>query len=270
MQASERKLRRDAFLTHAIQAKERLGSYGRDIPLNDPYVMDMALKGVEATQFLYHSSFRTPMMRTSALKVLTRFKLFAFESVRVRKELARRASYYGFKNGTPEYERMKDLFVIDMFTMALGAAFAYSLFDTALPPPYDWLQETSEWLFGDKKQREKAFFGTYPRVIAPLQVVTPPIARVPINLLNGDWERFADYHVHTMYPFGRIVRQVDKTIYDKDHGEFDMIKEHPYGSTFGRFMQQFFRLPTDKLVQKINKAQLEKARLNLIEETLGD
>ena len=145
-------------------------------------------------------------------------------------------------------------------TMALGAAFAYSLFDTALPPPWDWLQESGDWLFGDKREREKAFFAQYPHPIAPLQVVTPPIARLPMSaftsMINGDWERFMDYHVHTMYPFGRMVRAGNKTI------------NEPYGTTLGRGMQQFFRLPTDKLVSRMNKDELMKQRKQKIESLL--
>ena len=138
----------------------------------------------------------------------------------------------------------------------------YSLFDTALPPPYDYLQETSQLLFGDKGERNKAFYGTYPRPIAPLQAITPPVARLLIDplksLINNDWDRFFDYHIHTMYPFGRIVRQIDKTI------------DEPYGTTLGRGMQQFFRLPGDKLVNKYNRAQLEEERKRIITQTLGD
>ena len=274
MQVSERKLRRDAFLSHALQAKDRLGDAGKNMSLDDPYLVDAGLRGVEATQFLYHSAFRPAFMRTSTGKVMTRFKLFAFQSIRTRKELARRAQYYGYKKGTPDYERMKDLFVIDMLTMALGGVFAYSLFDTALPPPYDYLQETAQLVFGDKAEREKAFFGTYPRAIAPLQIVTPPSARVlmaPIKaLINNDWDRFLDYHIHTMYPFGRIVRQVDKTFYDPQSGNYEMINEQKYGTTFGRFMQQFFRLPTDKAVGLYNKSKLQEEREKIISRTLGD
>ena len=157
---------------------------------------------------------------------------------------------------------MKNLFLADMVTMALGSIFMYSLFDTALPPPYDYLQETSQWLFGDKEERNKAFFGVYPRPIAPLQIVTPPAARFLIDpmkaLFNNDWERFMDYHIHTMYPFGRIVRQFEQTI------------DEPYGTTLGRGMQQFFRLPGDKLVHKYNRAELEDKRRDIISQTLGD
>ena len=99
MQVSERKLRRDAFLSHALQAKDRLGVAGRNMSLDDPYLIDAGLRGVEATQFLYHSAFRPAFMRTSMGKVMTRFRLFSFQSIRVRKELERRANYYGYKKG---------------------------------------------------------------------------------------------------------------------------------------------------------------------------
>ena len=146
--------------------------------------------------------------------------------------------------------------------MALGSMFTYSLFDTSLPPPWDWLQEGSEWLFGNKRERNRAFFGVYPYPIAPLQIVTPPVARVPMNIfsafVNNDWDDFMDYHIHTMYPFGRIVRQVDKTF------------DEPYGTTFGRGMQQFFRLPADKLMTKINKARIREREDERIRRVLGD
>lgn len=157
MQSSERKLRRDAFVAHALQYRDRWGRYGSELTLNDPAVVQAGLKGIEATQFLYHSAFRPAYMRTALGKVLTRFKLFVFNSVRTRKEFFRQAKYYGFEKGTASYEKFKTDFQINMFVMALANLLPYSLFDTALPPPYDWAQETSEWLFGNKREREKAF-----------------------------------------------------------------------------------------------------------------
>ena len=260
MAASERKLRMDAFLSHALQFRDQFGTMVKDLPLSDPAVIEAGLKGIEATQFLYHSAFRPAYMRTSLGKVLTRFKLFAFQSIRTRRELYRKAKYYGFKPGTEGFEKFKDLFLIDMMTFALGSAFSYSLFDTALPPPYDWAQETGQWLFGDKREREKAFFGQWPYPVAPLQIATPPVARIPMSvfssLFNNDWDRFMDYHIYTMFPFGRMVRQFDKTF------------DEPYGTTLGRGMQQFFRLPGDKLVSKIDRAKLADRRKQEIKEEL--
>ena len=45
----------------------------------------------------------------------------------------------------------------------------------------------------------------------------------------------------------------------------DKTFDENYGTTFGRGMQQFFRLPTDKLVSKFNKAQIEKKRKEMID-----
>ena len=262
MQTSERKLRRDSYLTHAIEYMEHMGKYGLELSLNDPAVNEAGLRGVEATQFLYHSSFRPAYMRTSLGKVLSRFKLFVFNSVRIRKEMIRKASYYGYKQGTKEFDKFKTDFALNMFVMALGSAFAYSLFDTAMPPPYDWVQETGDWLLGDKKSREKAFFGQYPYPIAPLNIITPPVARIPMEffsgLINKDWERFMDYHAYTMFPFGRMIRSIDKTI------------DEPYGTLEGRAMQQFFGIPLDKVRSKINRSKILKDRQELIDNELEE
>ena len=255
MQASERINRVDAFLSHALQAQDRFSTRGNFTSLKDPAIFEAGMKGIETTQFLYHSSFRPAFMRTSMGKVLTRFKLFAFQSVRTRKEFYKQAKYYGFKEGSPSYEKFKDLFLLDIFGFSLASAFAYSLFDTTLPPPFDWLQESSELLFGDKRERDRAFFGVYPRAIAPLQIVTPPIARVPQaigQLVNGDWERFADYTVHTMYPFGRLYKQIDKTV------------ENPQ-----RILENFMRLPANKLIYRYRRREEDERRRERIEEILG-
>ena len=252
MSYGERVNRVDAFLAHALKAQERLGPSARNTNLNDPYLFDAGLKGVETTQFLYHNAFRPAFMTTALGKVLTRFKLFAFQSVRTRKEFYNQAKSYGFKQGTPEYERFKDLFLTDLFAYAMAGAFMYSVFDTALPPPWDWMQDTSDLLFGDKKERDRAFYGTLPRPIAPLQVALPPIARFPqtfVELIQGDWEKFSDYTVHTMYPFGRIMYATKKSL------------ERPE-----RTMHNFFRLPTDKIAYRIKREEIRDARERRIEE----
>ena len=261
MQVSERKARYDAFLSSAIKFRNSYGSYGAELNLSDPAVVKAGMKGIEASQFLYHTAFRAPYMRTATGKVMTRFKHFVFQSVRARKEFYRQAKHYGFKEGTEPFEKFKRMFVTDMMVTALGALFAYSLFDTSTPPPYDFFASLSGLLFGDKKERDKAFFGTLPRPIAPLQYGLPPISRVPINILtpliNDDWDKFWDYNVHTMYPFGRFVRSIDKTI------------DEPYGTTFGRFTQQFGGIPFDKVVNKIDKNKMLEARKRMIDEKLN-
>ena len=256
MSFSERVNRVDAFIAHALKQKERLGSRGLHANLKDNSIFDAGLKGIETTQFLYHNSFRPAFMSTALGKMLTRFKLFAFQSVRTRKEFYRQAKAYGFKPGTDQYQRFKDLYLTDLFSVALGGAFMYSIFDVATPPPWDWMQDTADLLFGDKKERDRAFYGTLPRPIAPLQIALPPLARFPqtfVELIQGDWEKFSDYTVHTMYPGGRLVYSTIKSI------------ERPE-----RTLHNFFRLPTDKIAYRIKREKIREAREQRIEDFLDE
>ena len=86
---------------------------------------------------------------------------------------------------------------------------AYSLFEAALPAPYSWLQDTSDWIFGDEKERDRAFFGAWPTAVAPLQMVTPAALRmVPATfsaVVNDDYSRLSGYYLWSMFPFGRIA-----------------------------------------------------------------
>ena len=89
-----------------------------------------------------------------------------------------------------------------------------SMFDASMPPPYNWIQDSATLLFGDEKSRDRAFFGTLPGPLAPLQAVSPPSARFlmqPLgNLMKNDWSDFASYQIWTWFPFGRISRDVIK------------------------------------------------------------
>ena len=261
MQASERWLRINAFLSHMLQMRDSFSGMAGQVDMNSDAIVRHALKGVEATQFVYHSVGRSAFMRTATGKVLTRFKNYVQNQMAFQREVYKQAKMYGFEPGTKAHADFQRLFMINAMLMALGSAYAYSLFDVATPPPFDWMVETGDLLWGDPKERERAFFGTYPRSVAPLQILTPPIARIPqslVMLLNGDWERFADYQAWTLFPFGRFARSVDKTF------------NEPYGTTVGRGMQQFFRLPTDKFVRRYEKAQIEDMRKDYIANTLDD
>jgi hypothetical protein len=106
---------------------------------------------------------------------------------------------------------------MDIMAMALASLFPSSLFDSALPPPMSYFQDISDWLFGDERERDRAFFSSWPHPwLAPLQIATPPSARVlltPINaLVNGNWDRFSDYYLWTFFPFGRLGRSIKRTI----------------------------------------------------------
>ena len=71
-------------------------------------------------------------------------------------------------------------------------------------------------MFGDTEERDRAFFNQYPsKVLAPLQIVTPPVARFilpPItSILNGDYENFYKFQLATYFPFGRLGRDLYRT-----------------------------------------------------------
>ena len=210
MSIPERYLRRDAFMAHYVRAWERYG--GAITDPNHPFLIEMAKKGVKATQFLYEAPQRPFFARTALGKVMSRFQLYAWNSVRFRNDVIREASQYGFRQGTESFEKFKRTMTVDLFVAALGSMFMYSLFDNAMPQPYSWLQDTANWIFGDEKERERAFYGTYPTAIAPLQAISPPISRIPMSVImayaKGDWDKLTDYQIYTLFPFGRMVRDI--------------------------------------------------------------
>ena len=97
-----------------------------------------------------------------------------------------------------------------MFAMA--NVFMYSIFETALPAPWNWYQDTADWLLGDENERNKAFYGAWPTQVAPLQMITPPVLRVlPATaraLVDDDWSKLSQYYMWTMFPFGRMARDI--------------------------------------------------------------
>ena len=257
MKQSERVNRLNAFIAHGLQAVEGFKEAGKELSLADQYVFEKAERGIEMTQFLYQNAYRPAFMRTSMGKVLGRFKLFVFNSVRMRKEFYKQAKLNGFKQGSESYERFKDTFAIDMMMYALGSAFMFSLFDTTLPPPWDWVQALADYTFGDKREREMAFFGSK---LGPLNVLKPPIARVPEafgELLTGQYEDFTNYTVYTMFPFGRGIRQIKQLADDRP---FHGVERAP---------EILFRIPRTQAMSRIKRMQSENEKRRAIEELLN-
>jgi len=208
MSVPERMLRRDAFMAHYARAYEMFDGAIKNP--DHPFLIELAKKGVKATQFLYNAPYRPAFARTALGKIMTRFQLWQWNAVRFRNDIAREAKIFGLRAGTPEYERFRRLMQADLTVFALGNAFAYSIFDTAMPAPYSWFQDTADWLFGNENERDRAFFGMWPKGLAPLQLVTPPIMRHPLSVMkslnSGEWDRFANYHIYTLFPFGRLAK----------------------------------------------------------------
>ena len=211
MTVPERALRRDAFMAHYVHAWEKFGGAIKEY--DHPFLIQMAKKGVKATQFLYNAPYRPAFARTALGKVMTRFQLWGWNSVRFRNDVHREAKRYGFRQGTEEWRRFERTMQADLFTFALANVFAYSLFESNLPQPWGWMQDSADWVFGDEEERDKAFYGAWPKSIAPLQMVTPPGLRLAgptfQALLSDDWSRMSQYYIYTMFPFGRMIRDVN-------------------------------------------------------------
>ena len=215
MSYSERKLRGRAFLANYIAMKKNLDPM--EIPFNSPALINYALKGVQSSQFLYQATYRPNFANTSLGRIMTRFQPYAWNSIKRRMKLYKEAEVAEWAydvNSTKKFQRQ---FTFDLMSLALGTIFTASLFEYALSPPMNWLQDTASMLFGDEKARERAFFSQYPHpVLAPLQIVTPPAARFVISpitaILNGEMDNFAKYQLATYFPFGRLARDSYRTI----------------------------------------------------------
>ena len=262
MSVPEMKLRTDAFMAHYIKAWERFG--GAITQHDHPFLIEMAKKGVKATQFLYSAPYRPGFARTALGKIMTRFQLWGWNAHRFRNDVIREARIRGYRNGTPEYEKFKRTAQIDLLTYSLGSVFAMSLFENVLPAPLNHLKETSEWLFGDEKERNKAFWGKssiWPLALRPLQIVTPPIARVlsPLKaLVDDNYDKFLDYHIYTMFPFGRIAR--DFSPYAKGN-----VLDNPY-----RMVEKFTGVPYGALQKERKKYKDEEAYHPIYRSMLGE
>jgi len=217
MKSSEIWLRGQAFLAHYLNAREAISPVSDMLPWDSPYLIRQGKEGVKATQFIYHSAFRTNYSNTAMGKVMSRFQPFAWNSIKFRRHVYQQAKVMGFKPGTAAFERFQRLMTADLFALALGAIFTSSIFEYGMAPPMSWLQDTAQWAFGDEKERERAFFNAWPTTaMAPFQPVTAPILRYPLHtlntIINGDLEKFSSLYIHSWYPFGRMFRDGMKTI----------------------------------------------------------
>ena len=81
-----------------LQMRDSFSGMAGQVDMNSDAIVRHALKGVEATQFVYHSVGRSAFMRTATGKVLTRFKTFVQNQIAFQREVHRQAKMYGFKN----------------------------------------------------------------------------------------------------------------------------------------------------------------------------
>ena len=108
------------------------------------------------------------------------------------------------------------------------------------------MQDTADWLFGDEKQRERAFFNQWPHpALAPLSTITGPSLRLFLGptkaIINNDWEPFLNYQLWTWAPFGRMGRSMYR------------IADVPE-----MWLEETTGLPIHRLAQKMKKARKSK------------
>lgn len=210
MKKAEVQLRLRSFLAHYLKAREVFAAKGVTFKADDPALIEVALKGVTATQYLYNNTAR-PMFTSSPMgRVFTRFQLWAGNSMRMRKDLYQMASADGLTQNTESKKKFERMMAADMFMFAMAGLIPYSMFDATLPPPYNYYTEISQMLYGTPQEKERAFFGTLPYPANILGLVTPPSGRYitqPLgNLMTGDWDRFWDYQIYNMFPFGMLLK----------------------------------------------------------------
>lgn len=214
MRASERDLRTRSFMAHYFKGREVLGANKEVIPFDDPSLINYALKGVKGTQFLYNAAERPIASASSIGKIFSRFQLWSWNSIRFRRDVYKAARESGYQEGTEEFERYKRVVTADLLMFGLGSAVPFSMFESVIPAPFNYLQDLSDYFFGDESDKEKAFFGTLPYPLNVTGIVLPPSSRIftaMTALAGGDVDRFVDYHIWTMIPFGLMGRNIVRT-----------------------------------------------------------
>ncbi len=210
MKHAEQELRLRAFLANYVKARDVFAAKGVTFKPDDPALLKVALEGTVGSQYLYNNVSRPLATATPAGRIMSRFQLWAGNSLRLRKDVVRMAKDAGFEKGTEEFKKYERMLGADMFMFAMASMLPYSMFDATLPPPYNYYTEMSQMLYGTPQEKERAFFGTLPYPLNITGLITPPSARYitqPLgNLMSGDWERFWDYQIYTWFPYGMVMK----------------------------------------------------------------
>lgn len=216
MRKTERLARNRAFLAHYVKARSIFDANSMSYNHADPWLIGFANRGVKATQFLYSTADRPMFSATNIGKIFARFQLYSWNSIALRQQVYREARQYGMREGTPEFEKFRRMYTADMFVLGIASLFPASVFQSALAPPWNIFQDAAEFLFGDEKERERAFYGALPYPTNLVQPISPPATRFVYPVLNslvsGEWDRFFQREVWTWFPFGRFGRDVYNTM----------------------------------------------------------
>ena len=210
MKKAETHLRLHSFLAHYLKAREVFAAKGSTFERDDPALIKIALEGTVGSQYLYNNVSRPMFTASPAGRIMTRFQLWAGNSLRKRKDITNMAANAGFKKGSEEFKKFERMLGADMMMFAMASLLPYSMFDATLPPPYNYYQEMTQMLYGTPQEKERAFFGQLPYPLNITGLITPPSARYIVqplgNLMSGNWERFWDYQIYTWFPYGMVMK----------------------------------------------------------------
>ena len=217
MRSTERHLRIKSAISHYLKAKELYTDSRGKVEVSEEFLLDYAKKGIAASQFIYHATNRPNFANTAFGRMMTRFHPYGWNSIRRRANIINDymlTEGYGNFEANKRFERQMSA---DLMVSALSVVFAASLFEYALSPPMNWAVDFSHLMFGDDQERERAFYNQYGHpALAPLGIVTPPIARFGltpmVGLINNDFENFWKYTFATAFPFGRLGRDVVRSL----------------------------------------------------------
>lgn len=218
MRNSEQLGRQHSMLAHYFNAHRAFKQQGFNLQWDDPWVIQVARDGVNASQFLYSNANRPAFMGSLVGKVFHRFQLYAYNSIVFRKNVLDQARSVGILPGNEAYERFQRLAVTDMFAMGMASMIPMSIFGSALMPPYNTMTAFIKFFFGsDDKAKQDAFYGGLPYPLNVVQTVTPPSARVFVGLLNFAYDQDAEkmgQTIWSMFPGQRIIKDTWKS-YDQ-------------------------------------------------------
>lgn len=255
MRKSEVMLRTRAWMAHYLRAREVLNANGVTLEKDHPWLIQMANKGVWGTQFLYNTANRPAFASTTMGKVFSRFQLYAWNSIKLRKDLFKMADSVGWDTNDDSVKKLQRIMGMDLVILALAGIFPTTMFESALPPPFNYFSDLTSYIFGDEEERNNAFFGALPYPANILNIVSPPSSRVAFNTLNfiisGDGDKLA-HNLWSWFPFGRMAKSMYNTI-----------------DTPAMMVENFTGLPTHRMNSYLKKLEKKEEPVGKIISPLG-
>jgi hypothetical protein len=219
MRKSERHLRSRSWLAHYVRGREVLHANGVNFEWDHPWLVQMANKGVTATQFLYNNASRPAFARTGLGRIFSRFQLFAWNSIKFRRNVIDQARKMGYHPDSQHTKRLKRMMTADLFVFGLASLVPASLFENAMSPPWNYFVDMADYLFDDPIEEDSE----YSHFNNPLHNIVPPAGAILRDhpggvknlfeaLTSGEWDKALSYQTMKMFPFGLLARDAIQSV----------------------------------------------------------